>query len=72
MVLLYHSFMMSIKRGIGQHEVYLAAKQAHPERWNGRKTRDWMLEDIVFLNPDKKVLEGDYAALFEHTVESGA
>lgn len=55
-----------------RHEVYLAAKQAHPERWNGRKTRDWILEDIVFLNPDKTVLEEDYAAHFEHTVESGA
>ena len=39
-----------------RHEVYEAAKVAHPERWNGRATRDWSNIEKVFLNPDK-VLE---------------
>ena len=34
-------------------EVYEAAKAEHPERWNGRATRDWSLPDTVYLNPDK-------------------
>ena len=34
-----------------RHRLYEAAKAAHPERWNGRKTRDWSLPDLVFLNP---------------------
>lgn len=36
-----------------RHGVYEAAKAAHPERWNGRTTRNW--DDIteVWLNPDK-------------------
>ena len=34
-------------------EVYEAAKAAHPERWNGRETRNWDNIDKVFLNPDK-------------------
>ena len=36
-----------------RHMVYEAAKAAHPERWNGRATRDWSLPDTVYLNPDK-------------------
>lgn len=40
-----------------RHEVYEAAKAAHPERWNGRKTRDWTLPDRVYLNPDKVASE---------------
>ena len=28
-------------------------KEEHPERWNGRATRDWSLPDTVYLNPDK-------------------
>ncbi len=36
-----------------RHQVYEAAKAAHPERWNGRATRDWSDVDIVYLNPDK-------------------
>ena len=36
-----------------RHEVYEAAKQAHPERWNGRNTRDWSDIKEVWLNPDK-------------------
>jgi putative transposase len=34
-----------------RHDVYEAAKAAHPERWNGRSTRDWSLPDTVYLNP---------------------
>ena len=40
-----------------RHEVYENAKVAHPERWNGRETRNWNDIDIVFLNPDKVVEE---------------
>jgi putative transposase len=35
-------------------KVYEAAKAAHPERWNGRDTRDWSLPIEVFLNPEQK------------------
>ena len=35
-----------------RHQVYEAAKEAHPERWNGRTTRDWSLENDVYLNPE--------------------
>ena len=31
-----------------RHQVYEAAKEKYPERWNGRATRDWSLPDIVF------------------------
>lgn len=34
-------------------EIYEAAKAEHPERWNGRATRDWSLPNTVYLNPDK-------------------
>ena len=44
-----------------RHAVYQAAKAAHPERWNNRNTRDWTLDDIVFLNPDKTVVQEDLA-----------
>ncbi len=33
-------------------EVYEAAKQAHPERW-AKETRNWSINDTVFLNPEK-------------------
>ena len=36
-------------------KVYEAAKAAHPERWNGRTTRDWSLPEKVYLNPEQKV-----------------
>lgn len=36
-----------------RHEVYEAAKEAHPERWNGRATRNWSNITEVWLNPDK-------------------
>jgi transposase InsO family protein len=29
------------------------AKRKHPERWNGRKTRDLIPIEVVYLNPDK-------------------
>ena len=35
-----------------RHQVYEAAKEKYPERWNGRATRDWSLPDIVYLNPE--------------------
>ena len=37
----------------GRHKVYEAAKSIHPERWNGRNTRDWSNIERVYLNPDK-------------------
>jgi len=37
-----------------RHIVYEIAKQAHPERWSGT-TRNWILPNIVTLNPDKKI-----------------
>ena len=36
-----------------RHDVYGAAKAAHPERWNGRNTRNWTDITEVWLNPDK-------------------
>jgi len=36
-----------------RHEVYESAREAHPERWKGRKTRSWKLEDTVYLNPER-------------------
>ena len=38
-----------------RHAVYESAKRQHPERWNGRDTRDWTIEDVVYLNPDQQV-----------------
>lgn len=40
-----------------RHEVYEAAKASHPERWNGRSTRDWSYIEKVYLNPDKELEE---------------
>ena len=42
-----------------RHEVYEAAKAAHPERWNGRPTRNWTDIPKVHLNPDKSYTETD-------------
>lgn len=36
-------------------EVYEQAKLKHPERWS-RKTRDWDLKGVVWLNPEKENL----------------
>lgn len=38
-----------------RHTVYEAAKAAHPDRWHGRKTRDWSFPAKVYLNPPAKV-----------------
>lgn len=40
-----------------RHKVYEAAKAAHPERWNGRSTRDWTNINEAHLNPDKDYSE---------------
>jgi len=32
-------------------EVYRAAKERHPERWNGRRTRNWSTVRSTTLNP---------------------
>jgi len=42
-----------------RHDLYEQAKAEHPERWNGRNTRNW--DDIteVHLNPDKEYKETD-------------
>jgi len=33
--------------------VYEAARQRQSQRWS-RKTRDWTLEPVVWLNPERK------------------
>ena len=38
-----------------RHQVYETAKSAHPERWNGRDTRNWSMPEKVYLNPEIKV-----------------
>jgi putative transposase len=35
-----------------RHQLYELAKAKHPERWT-RQTRDWSLENEVWLNPEK-------------------
>ena len=47
-----------------RHKVYEAAKAAHPERWNGRETRNWDNITEVWLNPDK-VCDGIIAGINE-------
>ncbi|NLN82649.1 MAG: hypothetical protein GX136_08925 [Clostridiales bacterium] len=32
--------------------VYELAKARHPERWTG-STRDWTLDDTIWLNPER-------------------
>lgn len=36
--------------------VYEAAKQARPQRWKGRATRDWQSVSEVWLNLEKSSL----------------
>lgn len=36
-------------------KIYEEFKAAHPERWKGRKTRDWSLDKEVWLNPERQV-----------------
>jgi putative transposase len=38
-----------------RHAVYLEAQKLHPERW-ARDTRNWTVETVVSLNPNKKSL----------------
>ena len=40
-----------------RHEVYETAKALHPERWNGRATRNWSDITEVYLNPDRSYEE---------------
>ena len=42
-----------------RHSVYEAAKAAHPERWNGRETRKWELQEEVWLNPVQESEKSD-------------
>ena len=44
-----------------RHEVYEAARAAHPSRWSGA-TRNWTPPSIVTLNPDRKSPEVEKAA----------
>ena len=48
-----------------RHELYEAAKKAHPERWNGRNTRDWTLPEKVYLNPEIKAVITNVSATEE-------
>ena len=38
-----------------RHAVYETAKAAHPERWNGRATRNWDDIPATHLNPHKVI-----------------
>jgi hypothetical protein len=38
--------------------VYELAKARHPERWTG-STRDWTLDDEVWLNPERSTSEAE-------------
>lgn len=53
-----------------RHQVYEAAKAAHPERWNGRSTRNWNDITAVWLNPDKVVKEPDCVTLLQSEAEA--
>ena len=46
-----------------RHAVYEAARAEHPERWKGRKTRNWTLPGRVYLNPDKFPESADTAII---------
>ena len=41
-----------------RHRLYESAREKHPERWSG-KTRDWSLDNEVWLNPEKSSKEKD-------------
>jgi putative transposase len=43
-------------------EVYENAKAQHPERRNGRSTRNWSLPEVVYLNPEKPASEKNIQA----------
>ena len=42
-----------------RREVYALAKEKHPERWNGRNTRNWDNIEEAYLNPDRNYTETD-------------
>ncbi len=44
-----------------REQVYEKAKNSHPERWSGR-TRNWHLEDEVWLNPERQTQGARMAA----------
>ena len=60
-------FLTPAERHNGQSEeilakrraVYEKAKETHPERWNGRNTRNWDNITEVYLNPDRKYEKSD-------------
>ncbi len=39
---------------IKRKQVYQTAKNAHPERWGKRTTRNWELPEVVWLNPERQ------------------
>lgn len=43
-----------------RHAVYKMAKIQNPERWSGN-TRNWVLPEIITLNPDRKMLANQQA-----------
>lgn len=45
-----------------RHQLYQEAKANHPERWNGRKTRNWEPVGPVALNPVKPTVLKDAIA----------
>ena len=36
-----------------RHNVYMQAKEKHPERWSG-DTRNWQLPTLITLNANRK------------------
>jgi len=48
-----------------RRKVYEKAKERHPERWNGRETRDWTLPEKVWLNPEKDSYEESITGALE-------
>lgn len=36
-----------------RHELYQQARARHPNRWQGRKTRNWQRDNSVTLNPER-------------------
>jgi transposase InsO family protein len=45
-----------------RHEVYQRARERNPQRWSGA-TRNWTPEKIVTLNPERKDVAGEQAAV---------
>ena len=70
-------FLLPAERHAGKSEeilekrraVYEAAKAAHPERWNGRETRNWSNITEVFLNPDRDYKETAVNTITEETTK---